>query len=73
MTGKAETPVSGQARTTATTTQVNSYTDLIGLMRKDSRATRAARTLVQFFDVVCQMTTGNFQIEGFNDNVNAQQ
>ena len=31
--------------------------DLIGSMRKNNRAARAARTLSQFFDVVCQMTT----------------
>ena len=35
---------------------------LIGWMRKDNRAARAARTLVQFFDVVCQMTTWDLQI-----------
>ena len=39
-------------------------------MRKNNRAARAARTLVQVFDVVCQMTTRNFQLKGFNDNVN---
>ena len=38
--------------------------DLIGSMRKNNRAARAARTLVKFFDVGC---------EGFNDNVNVQQ
>ena len=53
---------------TAMTTPENS--DLIGWMRKNNRAARAARTLVQFFDVVCQPKTWNFQIEGFNDNVN---
>jgi len=26
-------------------------------MKKNNRAARAARTLVQFFDVVCHMTT----------------
>ena len=46
--------------TTATTApQIN---DVIGCMRKNnraarSRATRAARSLVEFFDVVCQTTT----------------
>ena len=35
---------------------------LIGWMRTNNRAARAARTLIQFFDVVCQMTTWNFQI-----------
>ena len=43
---------------------------LIGWMRKNNRAARAARTLVQVFHVVCQMTTWNFQISGSNDNVN---
>ena len=28
-------------------------------MRKNIRAARAARTLVQFFDVVCQISNGN--------------
>ena len=37
-----------------TTPQIN---DLIGLMRKYNRAARAARFLVQCFDVVCQTTT----------------
>ena len=41
--------------------------DLITWMRKNNRAARAARTEVQFFDVVCQMPTWNFQISGFND------
>ena len=34
--------------------------DLIGWMRKNNRVARAARTAVEFFDVVCQMTTWNF-------------
>ena len=29
-----------------------------------------ARTLVEFFDVVCQMTRWNFQFYSFGDNVN---
>ena len=37
--------------------------DLIGWMKKNNRAARAARTIAQFFDVVCQMTTWNFQIK----------
>ena len=36
--------------------------DLIGWMRKNNRATRVARTLVEFSDVVCQTTTWNFEI-----------
>ena len=31
--------------------------DVIGSRSKNNRAARAARTLSQFFDVVCQMTT----------------
>ena len=31
-------------------------------MKKNNRAARAARTLVQFFDVVYQMTVWNFPI-----------
>ena len=40
--------------------------DKHGWMRKNNRAARAARaarTFAQFFDVVCQMTTWNFQIK----------
>ena len=44
----------------------------IGSMRKNNRAARAARTLEEFFDVVCQTPTWNFQIYGFNDHVNTQ-
>ena len=40
---------------------------------KNHRAARATHTLVQFFDVVCQMTMWNFQIERFDDNVDTQQ
>ena len=40
------------ATATATTTPENN--DLIGWMRKNNRAARAARTLVEIFDVVCQ-------------------
>ena len=47
--------------------------DLIGWTRKNNRAARAARTLAEFFDVISQMTTWNFQIQGFNENVNTQQ
>ena len=31
-------------------------------MKKNNRAARAARFLVQCFDIVCQTTTGNFHI-----------
>ena len=43
------------ATATATTTPENR--DLIGWMTKSNRAARVARTLVHFYDVVCQMTT----------------
>ena len=42
-------------------------------MKKNNRAARAARSLVAFFDEVYQTTTRNFQIQGFNDNVNTRQ
>ena len=42
---------------TATVTTTPQINDLIGLTRKNNRAARAARFLVQFFDVVCQTTT----------------
>ena len=42
-------------------------------MRENNRAARAARTLVELFDVVCQTATGNFQIYGCNNNVNTLQ
>jgi len=40
--------------TSATTPQIN---DLIGWMKKNNRAARAARFLVHSFDVVWQTTT----------------
>ena len=43
-----------------------------GWMRKDNRATRAARFLEQIFDVVCQMTTSNFHTSGSDDNASSQ-
>ena len=36
--------------------------------RKSNRAARAARFLVQFFDVLCQMTTRKLAICGSDDN-----
>ena len=41
-------------------------------MSENNRAARAARTLVEFFDVVCHITTWHFQIHGFNDNVKTE-
>ena len=35
--------------------------DLIGWMRKNNNTARAARTLIDYFDVVCQIATWNFQ------------
>ena len=42
---------------TATARTTPHIIDMIGWMSEKSRAARAARFLVQFFDVVCQMTT----------------
>ena len=39
----------------------------------NNRAARAARTYVEFFDVVCQTPTWNSQIKGLNEDVNTQQ
>ena len=50
--------------TTATATATPQINDLIGWMRKNNHAARAARFLVQYFDVVCQTTTWNFRIWG---------
>ena len=36
--------------------------DLIGWIRKNNRAARAAHFLVQFFDVACQMTISKFKV-----------
>ena len=36
--------------------------DLIGWIRKNNRAACAARFLVQFFDVACQMTISKFKV-----------
>ena len=41
---------------------------MISLMMENNRAARAARTLVEFFDVVCVTTRWNFQIYAFNNN-----
>ena len=46
---------------------------LIGRTKKNNRAARAARFLVQFFDIVCQTTTSNFHFLGSHDNANPQQ
>ena len=48
--------------------QLRKIKDLTGWMMKNNRAARAARFLVQFFDVVCQTTTWNFHIWGYYDN-----
>ena len=56
---------------TATTTTTPQINDLIGWMKKNNRATRAARSLVHFFDVVCQTTTWNFQIGASDDNASS--
>ena len=47
----------GLLTATATATATSENNDLIGWMRKNNRAARAARTLVQLFDLARQMTT----------------
>ena len=62
---KARSALSGDSgpspRTTATATTTPENNDLISWTRKNNRAARAARTLVRFFDVVCQTKTWHFQ------------
>ena len=58
---------------TATATKTPENNDLIDWMSRNDPAACVVRTLVEFFDVVCQMAPWNFQIQGFNDNVNTQQ
>ena len=41
--------------------------------KKYNRAVRAARFLVQGFDIVCQTTTWNFHIWGSDENASSQQ
>ena len=41
---------------------------MISWMMESNRAARAARFLMEFFDVVSQTTTWSFQIYGFNNN-----
>ena len=50
----------GKLKCYATTTLENN--DLIGWIRKNNRAARATRSLVQFLDVVCQIKTRNIFI-----------
>ena len=59
--------------TTATSTTTPQINDLIGRMKKSIRSARAARFLVQYFDVVCQTTTWNVHIWGSDDNAGSQQ
>ena len=54
--------------TTATATTTLQIKDLIGWVRKNNRAARAARFLVQLIDVVCRATTWNFHSWGSDDN-----
>ena len=54
--------------TTATSTTPPQINDLIGWMKNNNRAARAARYLVHCFDVVCQTTTWNFHIREFKIN-----
>ena len=45
-----------KARATATEKTMPENNDLIGGMRNTNRAPRAARTSIEFLDVVCQTT-----------------
>ena len=53
---------------TATSTTTPQLNDLISSMKKNNRAARAARFLVQCFDVVWLTTTWNFLVWGSDDN-----
>ena len=59
--------------TTVTATTTPQINDLIGWVGKNNRAVRAARFVVQVFDVVCQTKTWNFDIWGSDDNASPQQ
>ena len=48
---------------TATTTTTQQINDMIGWTRKSNHAARAARTFVQFFDVICKRRRENFKFE----------
>ena len=52
---------------------IGSLIGWIKWIRKNNRAARAARFLLQFSDVVGQTTTGNFHICGSDANANLQQ
>ena len=51
-----------QATTTAAATTTPESNDLIGSMGENNHAVGAERILVELLEVVCQTTTGNFQI-----------
>ena len=53
-------------KTATTSSRIN---DLIGWVKKNNLAARAARFLVQLFDVVYQSTKWNFHFWGSDDNV----
>ena len=56
---------------TATATKTPQVNDLIGWIRKNNRAARTARFLLQIFDVVCQTVNDvNFHVWGSDDNSN---
>ena len=61
-----------QDLTTATSMTTPQINDLIGWMKKNNRAARAALFLVHCFVVVCQTTTWNFHIWGSDDNGSSQ-
>ena len=59
----------GTTGTATTSPQIN---DLISWIRKNNRAARAARFLVRFLDVVCQIMTSSFHIWRSDDNTSSQ-
>ena len=45
---------------------------LIGRVRKNNRAARAARTYEQVRAILCKTTTWNYRIHRFDDNLSIQ-
>jgi len=52
--------------------QASQINNLIGREKKDKRVARAARTLERFSAILCEMTTCNYHICGFDDNLYIQ-
>ena len=58
--------------TTATATRTPQIKNLIGRVRLNKRAARAARTCEQVRAVLCQTTTSNYHIYRLDDNSSIQ-